>query len=219
MPSIPRRLPPTPEERLAVITTRMAGGSNAGSTRWAQPLNSSNYRAQVAPTPTETPDAPSGPEIHTSAITQRGVYTQYYNDDPDQWSTPFAITGLRHGAVYLVEMVFYITTEDGQAGSNDMLVRLDQTAPIYSSSEMWLDGYGLLGYATDAAGIPVGYQPDVAGVIDHRITTTISIAYGDAAETVDVAIQTRVSQDGPGGTIRAGTFARATYVGDLLIDS
>jgi hypothetical protein len=60
VPSIPRRLPPTPEERLAVITTRMAGGSNAGSTRWAQPLNSSNYRAQVAENPQQAATGGSG---------------------------------------------------------------------------------------------------------------------------------------------------------------
>lgn len=41
MADVPRRLPPTPEERLTVVVDRMLAGSNAGSTRFARPVPTS----------------------------------------------------------------------------------------------------------------------------------------------------------------------------------
>lgn len=53
MPDIPRRLPPTAAERLSVVVSRMAGGSSAGVTRWAEPVRGDIYRPAPAPTTSE----------------------------------------------------------------------------------------------------------------------------------------------------------------------
>jgi hypothetical protein len=91
VPSVPRRLPPTPEERLSVITTRMAGGSNAGSTRWAQPLGSSNYRAEVAQTP-QAPEA-GGSGVVIGQHLGLGTGVPYICNLPVAVGTQWAFTG------------------------------------------------------------------------------------------------------------------------------
>ena len=58
----PRRLPPTPEERVKTVVTRMAGGSDAGSTRFARPIPGASQATARSVPPLKTGDryAPLG---------------------------------------------------------------------------------------------------------------------------------------------------------------
>jgi hypothetical protein len=108
MPDIPRRLPPTPEERLSVVVSRMAGGSSAGVTRWARPLSGSAYRATdaLATSDDEQPPATS------SGITTVALNDQYvYPDDPQGFRK--LTVPLVGSTRYLVEHFVWADVEPG----------------------------------------------------------------------------------------------------------
>lgn len=130
MADIPRRLPPSEAERLRIVATRMAGGGDLGSTRWAQPIASTgNYSPLTLPA--DEPPAfdvgiyTSGAFVSSTIVAndtgdlERDVNYDYVigviGGDPGDGSGNV----LSRGRAYLVEGLVTVSCDVGELPVND----------------------------------------------------------------------------------------------------
>lgn len=111
MPDIPRRLPPTPAERLNVVVSRMAGGSAAGATRWAQPVATSTYRPEAALGPSEAEPVTPAPLL--GVLTDGAAFSLDLLEPDAYYDSPLAVGPLTPGRIYFIEAVILVSNWTG----------------------------------------------------------------------------------------------------------
>lgn len=212
MPDIPRRLPPTPAERLNVVVSRMAGGSSAGATRWAQPVRGTTYRPADALGHAETPVS-TAPLL---AVLMSGHSVDYDSGDPTRYDV-LALPGLMPGRIYLVEIVALTSGGYGQDpapdGSASITMGLVGPTTDTGTSELFFNVESGLAQALDV------YADTFWGLITDPLTAigtvnaqfTLGVNYGAPSPSTLTLQAANVS----GGTalVHQSTYIRATDIG------